>query len=124
MKEPFEAYIKVIVLPETAGGAEDVNVLLPDATSVRVPLEKIDMALDTHKAETSASAEKLAAMQKELDEVRAELTSALNTTSLWRQRSLELRDHLCYLTGVVDAAMSLTALELPNRDLDTIVWSQ
>lgn len=98
MKEPFEAYIKVIVLPETVGGGEDVNVLLPDATTVRVPLEKID-------------------------EVWADLTSALNTTSLWRQRALELRDRLCYLTGAIDAAISLTDLELPNRDLDTIVWS-
>ena len=117
MKEPYEAYIKVKVLPDTLDANGIIKVMAPDGAVTAVPLADIVMAPDIKKGGRIASAEELAALGRELDEARAARAEAVNEISYWRSRAQEDHDELLYLRGVVDAAKSLSDLNLPVRDL-------
>lgn len=117
MKEPYEAYIKVKVLPDTLDEDGFVKMLTPGGMVAHALLAEIVMAPDIRKGGSIASAEELAALGRELDEARAARAEALNEISYWRSRAQENRDELQYLRGVVDAAKSLSDLNLPVRDL-------
>ena len=117
MKEPYEAYVKVKVLPDTLDEDGFVKMLTPGGMVAHALLAEIVMAPDIRKGGSIASAEELAALGRELDEARAARAEAVNEISYWRSRAQEDHDELLYLRGVVDAAKSLSDLNLPVRDL-------
>jgi len=117
MKEPYEAYMKVKVLPDTLDEDGFVKMLTPGGMVAHALLAEIVMAPDIQKGDSIASVEELAALRKELEAAIVTKTEAMNEVSYWRARAQESHDELLYLRGVVDAAKSLSDLELPVRDL-------
>lgn len=111
MEEHYKAYIEVTVEPENADTDGCVRVITSRGMAVWVPTS--DVVETPHPLK-----ENLCELRQALDAALSEKTCALNEASYWRERAQGMRDENLYLTGVVDAARSLSDLDLPERHLD------
>lgn len=117
MREPYEAYIKVMVLPDTIGDGCEVSAEIKGGTVVRVKLEDLVMEPPFMKRAREDSADEVAALRKELEALRNALDDARTDVSYWNNRALNREARVFYLAGALDAAQAFTGKELPCRDL-------
>lgn len=121
MKEPYDAYIKVKVLPDTLDEDGIIKVRAPDGAVTAVPLADIVMAPDIKKGGSIASAEELAALGRELDEALAARAEAVDLAEHWKDCAFVRGVRLSYLSGALDAAQAFTGHELPARAISDLL---
>lgn len=121
MKKPYEAYIKVLVRPDTIGDGYAVSVEIKGGAIVRVPLAEIVMAPDIQKGDSIASVEELAALRRELDEARTARAGAVDLAEHWKECAFVRGVRLSYLAGALDAAQAFTGHELPARAISDLL---
>ncbi len=121
MKEPYEAYIKVKVLPDTLDEDGFVKILTPGGMVAHARLAEIVMAPDIQKGGSIASAEELAALGRELDEARAARAEAVDLAEHWKECAFVRGVRLSYLAGALDAAQAFTGHVLPARAISDLL---